>query len=78
MISHVPLVGIQVADITFITNSRQTAEFERQSEKWAEVKRNLEEQFHAVQNELRNQEMAVSAKQKGTKLKNHSESTFLL
>ena len=44
---------------------RQASEFERQSEKWAEVKRNLEEQFHAVQNELRNQEMAVSAKQKG-------------
>ena len=54
--------------ISFITNSRQTAEFERQSEKWAEVKRNLEDQFHAVQNELRNQEMAVSAKQKGAKI----------
>ena len=44
----------------------QTADFQRQSEKWAEVKRNLEDQLHSVQNELRNQEMAVSAKQKGT------------
>ena len=44
----------------------QTADFQRQTEKWAEVKRNLEDQLHSVQNELRNQEMAVSAKQKGT------------
>ena len=42
-----------------------SADLERQSEKWAEAKRNLEEQLHSVQNELRNQEMAVSAKQKG-------------
>lgn len=41
------------------------ADFERQSEKWAEAKRNLEDQLHSVQTELRNQEMAVSAKQKG-------------
>ena len=53
---------------TFVPFSRQSAEFERQSEKWAETKRNLEDQFHTVQNELRNQEMAVSAKQKGKKM----------
>ena len=44
-----------------------SADLERQSEKWAEAKRNLEEQLHSVQNELRNQEMAVSAKQKGNR-----------
>ena len=47
-------------------------EMERQSEKWAESRRNLEEQLHSVQNELRNQEMAVSAKQKGENLKSRS------
>ena len=44
---------------------RLSGDFQRQSEKWIESKRNLEEQLHSVQNELRNQEMAVSAKQKG-------------
>ena len=43
-------------------------ELERQNEKWSESRRNLEEQLHSVQNELRNQEMAVSAKQKGENL----------
>jgi hypothetical protein len=40
-------------------------DLERQEETWADTRRALEEQLHSVQNELRDQEMAVSAKQKG-------------
>ena len=44
-----------------------TDDLERQSEKYQEMKRNLEHQLHSVQNELRQQEMAVTAKHKGMK-----------
>ena len=42
-----------------------TDDLERQSEKYQEMKQNLEHQLHSVQNELRQQEMAVTAKHKG-------------
>ena len=46
--------------------SKLTEELERQTEKFQEIKRNLEHQLHSVQNELRQQEMVISSKHKGT------------
>ena len=48
--------------------AKLTEDLDRQNEKYQESKRNLEHQLHSVQNELRQQEMAVSVKHKGTVL----------
>merc|ERR1719479_272511 len=45
--------------------AKLTEDLDRQNEKYQESKRNLEHQLHSVQNELRQQEMAVSVKHKG-------------
>ncbi len=44
---------------------RLNSDWERQSEKWTETRRSLETQLTALQTELREQEMATSAKAKG-------------
>ena len=59
-----PTIARQLEDKTQEWN-QLTDDLECQSEKYQEMKCTLEHQLHSVQNELCQQEMAVTAKHKG-------------